>query len=58
MIVMKNLVEVKERIGKLEQLIFTIDMIDRWTQKDAQLFDKYNKELKELKDLLINEIVK
>ena len=59
MIVMEKIKvkELKRKIKELEETIFFIDMIDHWTDKDANLYDKYNKELKQLKDLLIKSIV-
>ena len=49
--------ELKEKIEKLENTLFCIDLIDHWTKEDYELQDKYSKELKELKNLLVQEIV-
>lgn len=48
--------KIKERIEWLEDVIWTIDLVDHWTSKDREYHDKYSKELKELKKLIINEI--
>lgn len=50
--------KLKDKIKELENCIFCIDMIDRWTGKEQELYNKYNKELKTLKDLLIEELTK
>lgn len=48
--------KIKERIDWLEDVIWTIDLVDHWTKEDRDYHDKYSKELKELKELIINEI--
>lgn len=50
--------KLKDKIKELENCIFYIDMVDRWTGKEQELYNKYNKELKTLKDLLIEELTK
>lgn len=54
----KNIKELQERIDKLENIIFNLDLIDHWTNKDTELFEKYNKELRQLKELVINELIR
>lgn len=49
--------ELKRKIEELEDTLFYIDMIDHWTQKDKEHYNKYSKQIKELKELLIKEIV-
>ena len=46
--------EVKERIEQLENQIFLIWMVDRWTNEDRKLLEKAEKELKELKERRFN----
>ncbi len=50
--------ELQERIDKLEEVIFHLDLIDHWTSNDSELFDKYNEELRQLKELVIKELTK
>lgn len=50
--------ELQERIDKLEEIIFHLDLIDHWTSNDSELFDKYNEELRRLKELVIKELTK
>ena len=50
--------ELQRKIEKLEESLFYVNMIDHWTKEDFQLYDKYSKEISELKDLLIEEIAK
>lgn len=47
----------KGKIESLKDSLFLINMIDHWTRQDEELYDKYSDELKELQDLLIQEIV-
>ena len=54
----KNIKELQERISQLENIIFSLDLIDHWTRKDTELFEKYNKELTQLKELVINELTR
>ena len=54
----KNIKELQERISQLENIIFSLDLIDHWTRKDTELFKKYNKELTQLKELVINELTR
>lgn len=54
----KNIKELQERIDQLESIIFNLDLIDHWTSKDTELFEKYNKELRQLKELVINELTR
>ena len=48
--------EIKERIEWLEDVIFSIELIDHWTREDREYYDKYDKELTELKKQIVNEI--
>lgn len=41
--------ERKERIEELEGRKFMINMVDRWTDRDRELLNAINKELRELK---------
>ena len=54
----KNIKELQEKISQLENIIFSLDLIDHWTRKDTELFEKYNKELTQLKELVINELTR
>ena len=54
----KNIKELQERISQLENIIFSLDLIDHWTRKDTELFERYNKELTQLKELVINELTR
>lgn len=54
----KNIKELQEKIDQLENIIFNLDLIDHWTKRDAELFEKYNKELRQLKELVINELIR
>lgn len=48
--------KIKERIEWLEDVMWSIQMIDHWTNEDREYYDKYNEELKELKKQVVNEI--
>lgn len=48
--------KIKERIEWLEDVIWSIELIDHWTREDREYYDKYAKELKELKAQVVNEI--
>lgn len=50
--------KIKERIEWLEDVIFSIQLIDHWTNEDRDYYDNYNKELTELKKQIVNEIFK
>ena len=52
-----NVKELKKRIEDLEETLFYIEMIDHWTYEDGKLYDKYSKELQQIKELLIKEVV-
>jgi hypothetical protein len=41
--------EIKERIDKLEDLKFYLNMKDRWTTEDYRTMDRYRQEIRELK---------
>lgn len=52
-----NIKELERKIEELEKTLFYINMIDHWTREDSTMYEKYSKELQELKDLLIKEVV-
>ena len=54
----KNIKELQEKISQLENIIFSLDLIDHQTREDTELFEKYNKELTQLKELVINELTR
>ena len=41
--------ERKERIERLENRLFLIRMVDRWTNEDRRIMNEIEKELRELK---------
>jgi len=49
--------ELKNKIEKLEDTLFYINMIDHWTNEDRELYNKYSKQVQDLKAMLIKEIV-
>ena len=49
--------ELKNKIEQLEDTLFYIEMIDHWTRKDRELYDKYFKQIQDLKAMLVKEIV-
>ena len=53
----KKVEELKRKIKDLEETLFYIEMIDHWTREDKDSYEKYSKQIKELKALLIQEIV-
>ena len=53
----KRVEELKKKIESLEETIFYLEMVDNWTRKHFDLSNKYDKELKQLKELLIQEII-
>lgn len=53
----KKVEELKRKIEDLEETLFYIEMIDHWTREDSEIYDKYSKQIKELKALLVQEIV-
>ena len=54
----KNVKELQEKISQLKNIIFNLNLIDHWTREDTELFEKYNKELTQLKELVINELTR
>lgn len=46
--------ELEQRIDKLEEKLFLLDMIDTWEAKDYEYYGIYFKELKEAKQQLSN----
>lgn len=40
--------EIKERIDRLEDLKFYLNMKDRWTTEDYRTMDRYRREIREL----------
>lgn len=53
----KRVEELKRKIEDLEETLFYINMIDHWTRQDQESYEKYSKQIEELKKLLIQEIV-
>ena len=53
----KKVEELKRKIEDLEETLFYIEMIDHWTRRDSEMYDKYSEQIKELKALLVQEIV-
>ena len=39
--------QIEEKINSIEQKIFFLDMKDTWSNKDYDLWDKYQKQLRE-----------
>lgn len=48
----------QDKVNELKSSIFIIDMIDRWTKADSELYDKLNNELKQVQELLAKELLK
>ena len=46
---MTKTLELKKRIAKLEDILFNIDMIDRWTDREYKLHAQYSQELRQAK---------
>ena len=44
--------EIKERINRLEDLKFYLNMKDRWTTEDYRTMSRYRREIQELKEQL------
>ena len=44
--------EIKERIDRLEDLKFYLNMKDRWTTEDYRTMSRYRREIQELKKQL------
>lgn len=53
----KKVEELKRKIEDLEETLFCIEMIDHWTRENSEMYDKYFEQIKELKALLVQEIV-
>lgn len=53
----KKVEELKRKIEDLEKTLFYIEMIDHWTREDNEIYEKYSKQIKELKALLVQEII-
>lgn len=53
----KKVEELKNKIEQLEDTLFYIEMIDHWTKKDRELYDKYSQQIQDLKAMLVKEIV-
>ena len=53
----KKVEELKRKIKDLEETLFYIEMIDHWTREDNETYEKYSKQIKEFKALLVQEIV-
>lgn len=50
--------QLKQRIEELKESIFSIEMVDKWTQQDEKMWDKYHEELQQIKNLLTKELLK
>lgn len=50
--------KIKERIEWLEDIMWSIQLIDHWTSEDRECYNAYNQELQELKKQVVNEIFK
>lgn len=50
--------EIKERIEWLEDVLWSIQLVDHWTREDRTYYEKYTDELNELKKQIVNEIFK
>jgi hypothetical protein len=48
--------KIKERIEWLEDIMWSIQLIDHWTSEDRECYDNYKKELTELKKQVVSEI--
>ena len=48
--------KIKERIEWLEGVIWSIELIDHWTREDEEYYDKYAKELRELKRQVLDVV--
>ena len=44
--------EIKEKIDRLEDLKFYLNMKDRWTTEDYRIINRYHNEIQELKKQL------
>ena len=53
----EKVLKIKERIKELEEILLTIDLIDHWTRQDRESYEKYSKELTEIKQSLIKEVL-
>ena len=43
---------------ELKESIFSIEMVDKWTQQDEKMWDKYHEGLQQVKNLLTEELLK
>lgn len=48
--------EIKNRIEWLEDVLWSIQLIDHWTREDRNDYERFSDELKELKEQVVNEI--
>lgn len=48
--------EIKQRIEKLEDLMWSIELIDHWTREDNEIHTKYLNELLALKKEIIDQV--
>lgn len=53
----EKVLKIKKRIEELEEILWTIDLIDHWTRQDGESYEKYSKELTEIKQSLIKEVL-
>ena len=49
--------ELKKKIEELETTLFYLDMIDTWTSEQRTKYEVLSNEVKELKMLVVKEIV-
>jgi hypothetical protein len=50
--------KIKERIEWLEDVLWSIQLVDHWTREDRTDYEKFTDELNELKKQIVNEIFK
>jgi hypothetical protein len=50
--------EIKNRIEWLEDVLWSIQLIDHWTREDRNDYERFADELKKLKEQVVNEIFK
>ena len=50
--------KIKERIEWLEDVLWSIQLVDHWTREDRTDYEKFTDELNELKKQVVNEIFK
>ena len=45
--------EIENKISKVKESLFLINMVDRWTPQDAEDYKELTKELKQLEETLL-----